>query len=165
MELKFQVQARIAKPVADVFDGVYNPKHLSGYFTKASDGPLAEGTTVHWEFAEAPGAFPVWVTRVVPSKQIVLEWQAGDDPTRRNRVEMTFEALDPGATLVKISESGWPDTQKGLDASYGNCMGWSQMLACMKAYLDHGINLRKGMYDFSKLPDNQHPAAKKGKTP
>ena len=33
MELKFKVQAKIQKPVAEVFDGVYNPTKLSTYFT------------------------------------------------------------------------------------------------------------------------------------
>ena len=27
-----------------------------------------------------------------------------------------------------------------------NCEGWSQMLACMKAYVEYGINLRDGYY-------------------
>lgn len=31
------------------------------------------------------------------------------------------------------------------NTSYGNCMGWSQMLDAMKAWLEHGINLREGM--------------------
>jgi len=35
---------------------------------------------------------------------------------------------------------------KDLQASFGNCMGWSQMLAALKAWLEHGINLREGMY-------------------
>ena len=59
---------------------------------------------------------------------------------------MTFESLDPNNTLVKISESGWRETQQGLAGSYGNCMGWSQMLSALKAWLEYNINLRKGAY-------------------
>jgi len=61
-------------------------------------------------------------------------------------VEIAFEPLGDNETLVSISESGWPESQKGLDLSYGNCMGWSQMLSALKAYLEYGINLRKGAY-------------------
>jgi uncharacterized protein YndB with AHSA1/START domain len=161
MDMRFQVQAKIQKPVAEVFDGIYNPKKLSGYFTKEAEGPLNEGTTVLWEFAEAPGKFPVTVKRVVPGQRIELEWPSAEDAARHTRVEMTFEALDAGATLVKISESGWSETQQGLDLSYGNCMGWSQMLACMKAYLEYGINLRKNFYDFSKLDTRHHKVSGK----
>jgi uncharacterized protein YndB with AHSA1/START domain len=59
---------------------------------------------------------------------------------------MEFEALEDGRTLVAISEEGWRETEGGLKASYGNCMGWSQMLCALKVWLEHGINLREGMY-------------------
>ena len=59
---------------------------------------------------------------------------------------MSFEPLDDGRTLVSISEEGWRETPGGLKASYGNCQGWMQMLCAMKAYLEHGINLREGMF-------------------
>ena len=47
MSLKFQVYGKIARPVAEVFDAVYNPAKLSGYFTTGgASAPLDEGTTV-----------------------------------------------------------------------------------------------------------------------
>ncbi len=30
--------------------------------------------------------------------------------------------------------------------SYGNCMGWSQMLLCMKVFVEQGTNLRAFLY-------------------
>ena len=33
MDIKFEVQTRIQKPVEEVFDAVQNPDKLSGYFT------------------------------------------------------------------------------------------------------------------------------------
>jgi len=143
MELKFQVQGKIKKPVTEVFDAVYNPKKLSGYFTTGgASGPLDEGKTVTWDFADFPGAFPVHVKKVVPGQLIVLEWKAGAGDYN-TRVEMIFEALDPDSTLVKIGESGWKATQEALDDSYGNCQGWMQMLCCLKVYLENGIILRE----------------------
>lgn len=64
----------------------------------------------------------------------------------RTTVTMTFEPLEDGRTLVTIAEEGWRETPAGLDASYGNCQGWTQMLCAMKAWVEHGINLRDGMY-------------------
>jgi uncharacterized protein YndB with AHSA1/START domain len=146
MELKFKVQAKIQRPVAQVFDAVRDPKKLSGYFTTGSaSGPLDEGATVQWDFADFPGAFPVSVKKVVPNQLIVLEWGASDGDYN-TRVEMTFEALDEKNTLVSISEGGWKDTEKGRKASYDNCHGWTQMSCSLKAYLEHGINLREGFY-------------------
>lgn len=79
MELRFQVYGKIRKPVAEVFDAVANPKKLSGYFTTGgSSGPLVAGSTVTWDFADFPGAFPVHVREVVPNRLIVLQWKAAD---------------------------------------------------------------------------------------
>ena len=146
MELRFQVYGKIAKPVAEVFDAVYNPSKLSGYFTTGgASAPLVEGSTVTWDFADFPGAFPVQVRKVEQNRLIELEWKAGDgDYSTRTRLE--FEPLEGGATLVRISEGTWRETQPGLDASYGNCMGWTQMLCAMKLYVERGINLRQDFF-------------------
>jgi uncharacterized protein YndB with AHSA1/START domain len=143
MELQFRVYGKIARPVAEVFDAVYNPTKLSGYFTTGgASAPLVEGSTVTWDFADFPGAFPVQVRKVERDRLIELEWKAGDgDYTTRTRLE--FEPLEGGATLVRISEGKWKENQRGLDASYGNCMGWTQMLCAMKLYVERGINLRE----------------------
>lgn len=143
MELKFQVYGKIARPVEEVFDAVYNPARLSGYFTTGgASAPLDEGTTVTWDFADFPGAFPVKVREMKPERLIVLEWQAADG-NYQTEVRIEFEPLDLKSTMVRISESGWKETPEGLKSSYGNCMGWTQMLCCLKVYVEHGINLRE----------------------
>lgn len=152
MELKFRVFANISRPVHEVFEAVADPAQLSSYFTTGgAQGRIEEGATVTWDFADFPGAFPVKIVEVVPDQRIVLEWEAneaGDGPKYDTTVTMSFSAVDgdPARTLVEIAEEGWRETPAGLKASYGNCMGWSQMLAAMKAWLERGINLRHGMY-------------------
>lgn len=144
MDLKFQVQLKIQRPVAEVFDGVVNPATLSGYFVQKASGPLREGTTVQWTFAEVPGEHDVVVRQVVPNERIVFEWASASEAGARTTVEMQFVPLDARATMVRISESGWRETPAGLAASYDNCGGWMHMALCLKAYLEHGINLRAG---------------------
>lgn len=145
MQLQFQVHAKIGKPVTEVFDAVYNPKSLSAFFTTGgASAPLDEGTTVQWAFHDFPGSFPVHVRQVVPNQRIVLEWNI--DEQRLSRIEMTFEALDEQSTIVRIAESGWQPTPEDLKRSYGNCEGWTQMLACFKTHLEHGIKLRENYY-------------------
>ena len=159
MDLKFRVAARIAKPVHEVFEAVVDPAKLSQYFTTGgAEGRLETGTTVTWDFHDFPGAFPVYVTEVVKDERIVLEWQASEgeppnveggeqkDGDYRTKVTMSFKALDDGRTLVEIAEEGWRENQGALSASYGNCQGWSQMLCALKVWIEHGINLRDGMY-------------------
>lgn len=159
MNLMFSVSARIAKPVAEVFDAVVDPSVLSRYFTTGgARGRLETGATVSWDFHDFPGAFPVEVVEVTPQRRIVLRWAANEGgPSEGDAVvaasagydttvTMTFEPLEDGRTLVSISEEGWRETPAGLKASYGNCQGWTQMLCALKAYLEHDVNLREGMF-------------------
>ena len=160
MEFKFRVAARIAKPVDEVFEAVADPARLSQYFTTGgAQGRIETGATVTWDFADFPGAFPVEIVEAVPSERIVLRWDAneGEAPNvaggesiaadYKTTVTMTFSALDDGRTAVEIAEEGWRETEGALKASYGNCQGWAQMLCALKAWLEHGINLREGMYN------------------
>ena len=142
MEPKFQVQLKIRKPVAEVFAAIVQPEKLSGYFVQNSSGPLAEGKTVKWKFAEVDRSFDVVVKHVIENERIVFEWPAGEG-SYDTRVEMAFKPLEDG-TLVQISEAGWRPTEAGFKESYGNASGWMHMMCCLKAYLEHGINLRAG---------------------
>lgn len=143
MEPRFQVQLKVQKPVAEVFDAVVDPRKLSGYFVQAASGPLVAGTTVKWRFAEVPGEHDVVVREVEKDARLVFEWEAGPGGYQI-RVEMRFSPIDAGNTMVQIRESGWKDTPADIQASYGNCGGWMHMMACLKAYLEYGINLRAG---------------------
>ncbi|HEX8643038.1 MAG TPA: SRPBCC family protein [Allosphingosinicella sp.] len=157
MELKFKVSAHVSRPVREVFEAVADPAQLSRYFTTGGAvGRLEPGATVSWDFHDFPGAFPVEVGEVEPGRRIVLYWQANEGPPEeaaetagagyRTKVTIEFEPTADGRTRVSIAEEGWRETDAGLKASYGNCMGWSQMLCALKAWLEHGINLREGMY-------------------
>ena len=149
MDLKFKVMIHVGRPVAEVFEAVADPAQLSSYFTTGgASGRLESGKTVTWDFHDFPGAFPVEVDEVVPNERIVLRWEANEDGPAgyQTTVTITFKPTEDGRTLVEIEETGWRESEAGLQASYGNCMGWSQMLAALKAWVEHGINLREGMY-------------------
>jgi uncharacterized protein YndB with AHSA1/START domain len=149
MELKFEVKIKIQKPVNEVFDAVHDPEKLSGYFTNGgSSGPLDEGATVTWKFDDNPGDQPVEgevkVIKVIPNEHIAREWMDAAD--HMTRTEFNFEKAGASETVVRIAETGWEENQSDLDRSYGNCFGWSQMICSLKAYLEYGINLRKGAF-------------------
>jgi uncharacterized protein YndB with AHSA1/START domain len=146
MKLAFDVYARIARPRAEVFEAVTDPKQLSAYFTTGgASGPLREGDTVRWKFSGSDAGYPVVVTRLVPCERIEFSWETNSGGYD-TQVVMTFEAVDATTTLVRISESGWHETARGQEASYRNCFGWSQMLCCLKAWVEYGINLRQGFF-------------------
>lgn len=142
MDAKYQVQLKVRKPAVEVFDAVVNPEKLSRYFVQSASAALAEGTTVHWRFAEIPGEHPVVVRRVVKDQTVVLEYDRPDGG--KIGVEMVFLPLDASATTVQITETGWRATPEDISESYGNAGGWMHMMCCLKAYLEYGINLREG---------------------
>lgn len=143
MDLKFQVYVKIRKPVDEVFDAVYNPEKLSKYFTTGgAKGTMDRDATVTWDFADFPGSFPVYVKESNKNELIVFQWGAMDGDYNTT-VEINFTSIDPHTTKVQITEYGWKETQAGLDASYGNCFGWTQMLCALKIYLELNMNLRE----------------------
>lgn len=147
MDLRFTVQAKIKKPIDEVFDAIFNPKKLSKYFTTGgASGPLEEATEVMWDFHDYPGSFPVYVMETIKNQKIVFEWSSAVE-TNRLRVEIAFESLGEDSTRIKISESGWTnEEQTSLDESYSNCQGWTQMLCSLKTYLEYDKNLREFYY-------------------
>lgn len=104
---------------------------------------------MQWDFADFPGAFPVNVVEAESPSRIVVRWDAKDDSEGLGFTTTTFEfePVDAGArTRVSISEAAWSLTDAGAKAAFGNSMGWTGMLAAMKVWLEHGIQLREGFY-------------------
>ena len=150
MESTFKVFIIVNRPRHEVFEAVADPEQLSSYFTTggASARPR-KGTDVTWDFADFPGAFPVHVTDIVTDEKISFTWKA-NEPDTDYQVEVTMRFSDAngdlGRTKVEIAEAGWRPTHAAVKASYGNCMGWAQMLAALKCWAEHKINLREGAY-------------------
>jgi uncharacterized protein YndB with AHSA1/START domain len=129
-----------------VFAAVTDPRQLSAYFTTGgASAPLVEGATVIWKFGDYAGEIPVLVTKLVADRRIEFSWDA-EEGAYQTAVVMTFEPLADGRTLVRVGESGWRQGPEGLKGSYLNCSGWMQMLCCLKAHLEYGINLRQGFF-------------------
>ena len=148
MDPTFTVFIFVGRPRHEVFEAVADPGQLSRYFTTGgASARLETGATVTWDFHDFPGAFPVEVVEVVPDEKIVFDWAVNEPGADYAiRVTMNFTEVDGDRTKVEIAETGYRDTAAAVKASYGNCMGWSQMLAALKMWVEHGINLREGAY-------------------
>ncbi|WGW13989.1 SRPBCC domain-containing protein [Saxibacter everestensis] len=149
-ELTFTVSVRVSRPSAQVYEAVADPEQLSRYFTTGgARGRLEPGNDVTWDFHDFPGAFPVRVLEADPPRRIVIEW-AGEATTNDQGTTTTtfeFEPLDDDTrTLVTITESSWRPTVDGAKNAFDNCEGWTSMLSALKAWIEHGVNLREGFY-------------------
>lgn len=149
-ELSFTVSGRVARSVAEVYEAVADPAQLSRYFTTGgAQGRLEVGADVSWDFADFPGRFPVTVIDADPPRRLVIRWDGESTASAEGHTTttFTFEPLeDDTRTLVTISESSWAPTRDGAKNAFGNCSGWTEMLAALKAWVEHGINLREGFY-------------------
>ncbi|GAA3764953.1 SRPBCC family protein [Microbacterium kribbense] len=149
-ELTFTVSGRVARPPAEVYEAVADPEQLSHYFTTGgARGRLDAGADVSWDFRDFPGRFPVDVVEAQPPTRIVIRWggQSVTAADGRTTTTFEFEPIDDGArTLVTITESSWQVTPDGAHHAFDNCEGWTGMLAALKVWVEHGINLRDGFY-------------------
>ncbi len=147
LEIKCRLQ--IAKPAAEVFEAIVDPDKMSNYFISKSTGRMEEGKTLTWHFPEFEEGFPVRVGRIEKDRSITFYW---DHEGQENEVNLILEPDGQGQTVVTATEKGAQNDEKGLAWLKGNTEGWANFLACLKAYLEYGINLRKGGFDFMKTP-------------
>lgn len=151
-QLIAKASIQIAKPIADVFEAVADPQQMSNYFISKSSGRIEEGVTLYWEWPEFDGAHPVKVDKVDINKEIRFYWDHNLTP---HLVTITFEEKGSDATAVFISEAEEPATEAGLAWYGGNTEGWANFCACLKAWCEFGINLRKNAfsYRFQDIPE------------
>jgi len=147
MARNYTIQTKIMRPVADVFDAVFSKEKMLNYFVDAASGDLVEGSTVRWRW-DHYGENPVVVKKVVGDELIELtlnsrDWDKTKDEAYDVRVIFEFSVLEDGATMLSISEEGWKTDADGLKASHDNCGGWQHMAMCLKAWIEHGIDLRQ----------------------
>lgn len=146
-KLSAKASIEVLKPIEEVFEAIINPDKMSNYFIERSSGRLEDGVTVEWKFPEFDDIFPVTGKLIRSYDYISFDWSGGEDGML---VEIFLEAYQDIFTVVRIKESYMPVTDEGIKQAIGQTEGWSNFLACLKAYLEYGINLRKGAFDFMK---------------
>lgn len=138
------VKIQVLKPINEVFEGIVDPKHMTNYWINESSGRMTEGATLTWGFPEFLDSFNVEVKKIEKDKYISFVWFADG---HEDLVEFNLEQVE-GGTKVVITERRLDNEPMSLLWVRGSTEGWSNFLACMKAYLEYGINLRKGAFDF-----------------
>jgi len=148
MRLESNATLQIQKPIEEVFEGIVNPVKMTKYFISESSGRMESGKEVIWKFPEFADKFPVKEIKIEANRSISFVW----DP--ETIVIITLEKLPDESTLVRVNESGKELNEENLKWVLGNTEGWANFLACMKAYLEYGIQLRKGAFDFMRKKEN-----------
>jgi uncharacterized protein YndB with AHSA1/START domain len=143
--LEIKAALQISKPVNEVFEAIVDPVKMSNYFISKSSGRMEEGKLLTWQFPEFKMNFPVRIGKIERNKYISFYW---DIDGIELLTEMTLTPKTNDSTLVTISEKSRKNDEAGIKWLKGNTEGWANFLACLKAWLEYGINLRKGAFDF-----------------
>ena len=143
LEVKAAIQ--ISKPAGEVFEAIVDPVKMSNYFISESSGRMEEGKKLVWRFPEFDMNVPVRVGKIEKNKYISFYW---DSDGVELLSEMTLTSRANNSTLVSVTEKSRENDEAGLKWLVGNTEGWANFLACLKAWLEYGINLRKGAFDF-----------------
>jgi uncharacterized protein YndB with AHSA1/START domain len=146
MRLIAKATIQIQRPASEVFEGIVDPEKMTKYFISESSGRMEAGKELIWKFPEFPDEFTVWKIETETDRLVSFVWDT------ETVVSIALEPQADGSTVVKVTEDGKEHSEKNLSWVIGNTEGWANFLACMKAYLEYGIQLRKGAFEFMRKP-------------
>ncbi|NIJ53619.1 SRPBCC domain-containing protein [Dyadobacter arcticus] len=143
-KLECNAAIQIAKTPTELFEAIVNPAGMTNYFIADSTGRMEAGAELIWHFPEMEADVTIKVAKAIPDRLVTFYW---GDAGKEMLVEINLEPFKD-ATVVKVSEKEMDLNEDGIKWMKGNTEGWANFLACMKAYLEYGINLRKGAFEF-----------------
>lgn len=140
------VSLQVQKHQRVVFDSIVDPAHMTNYFISESSGRMEGGKTLQWKFPEFEEWYPVVIDSIDFPNSVNFRWESEGN---MYEVEIKLSAINDKSTLVTVTEKSVEGIED-IEWVKRNTAGWANFLACLKAYNEHGINLRKGGFDFMR---------------
>ncbi len=152
--LSISTKIQVAKSREDVFQTIADRKKLNKFFISEASSDFEAGKQITWKFPEFKFVeFSIEVLKVEYPEIIILTWEGAENHITTVTFELT--EIEKYQTLVSVVEEGMQNDAEGIAWLGRNSEGWANFLACLKAYLEYGINLRKGAFEF--LRNDQKP--------
>lgn len=134
-----EAQMLIRKKVERVFNAFIDPAETKNFWFTKSSGKLEINKEIIWTWEMYDFSAKVIATEIIPNEQIRFEWYAYKNPTL---VKIDFKALNSESTFVSVVHSGFDSSGDELIESLKDSTGgFTLVLAGLKCYLEHGINL------------------------
>ncbi|MFV8346375.1 SRPBCC family protein [Flavobacterium sp. ZB4P13] len=149
-ESKYYAKAEmlIRKPIEPVFQAFINPEITTKFWFTKSSGKLEEGKETEWTWEMYHHSILVRTKTIELNKKITIEWGNSDEIST---VEWTFKNLGEIGTFVSIVNSGFHgETEKLIAQIRDSTEGFTLVLAGLKAYLEHNIELNLVFDRFPK---------------
>lgn len=139
METSFaQAEMLIRRPVEKVFNAFIDPAVTTHFWFTKSSGKLEAGKIIVWTWEIYEVSVEVQVKEIELNKRITVEWGNRGELTK---VEWIFSTL-PDGTFVSVTNSGFAGSpQEQIAQVRDSTGGFTLVLAGLKAYLEHGIEL------------------------
>ncbi|MCB2001745.1 MAG: SRPBCC family protein [Rhodoferax sp.] len=136
--VSIQAQMLVRRPVAAVFEAIVDPAITTRFWFTRSTGRLEQNAQVRWDWDMFGVGDVLSVKAFDRNARIRMEWK--DDPTI---VEWRFEDRGGDTTLVTITNWGFRGTPDDvLRQAVDSKGGYTLVLAGLKAWLEHGIELQ-----------------------
>jgi uncharacterized protein YndB with AHSA1/START domain len=129
----------IRRPVSEVFEAFINPEITAKFWFTKGSGRLEPGQQVKWTWEMYNFTETILVKTIEPNERIVIEWGGAEE---RTSVEWTFKQLDTNSTFVSIINGDFSgELEKLISQTRDSTEGFTLVLAGLKAYLEHHIEL------------------------
>jgi len=129
----------IRKPVDEVFESFIDPEITSKFWFTKSSGRLTEGSQLDWIWEMYNLTVPVSVFEIDPNRNIEIEWGAGPN---KSKVKWVFQSLAESKTFITITNYEFQGSEEEIIAKViDSTGGFTMVLAGLKAWLEHGIEL------------------------
>ena len=147
----------IHKPVETVYEAFIDPSITTRFWFTKSSGRLEAGKRIRWDWEMYGVSSMVDVKLLEPGKRILIEWGVDEQLTT---VEWIFSPRTSNSTFVSITNSGFiGEADSVVEQAMGSAAGFGLVLAGLKAYLEHGIELN---LVADRFPDQLKPHASQG---
>ncbi len=138
---------QIQRLPGEVYEAIVNPVRMAGYFIAKGSGRLDQPNPVQWSWPEFDGNFEIHPGKCIPLQFVSFYWDGAEN--LRTYVEMQLEAVGQD-TKVTVRETADDRSEPDINWLKNNMEGWANFLACLKANLEYGINLRRGAFEFMR---------------
>jgi len=129
----------IRRPTAEVFEAFVDPAITSRFWFTKGGARLEAGKTVRWDWEMYGLSMDAEVRALETNKRIVVGWSAYGG----TEIEWLFTARGPEECFVSITHQGFhgADAEKA-DAAISSTEGFTFVVSGLKAWLEHGIELK-----------------------
>ncbi|HFK5586439.1 TPA: SRPBCC family protein [Elizabethkingia anophelis] len=128
----------IRRPIAEVYEAFINPEITTKFWFTKSSGRLDEYKNIIWTWEMYNVDVDVEVTELQPNQKISVIWGNQNEKTL---VVWTFSEHGNNTFVSVINSNFSGDEDAVISAVRDSTEGFTLVLAGLKSYLEHGIEL------------------------